>query len=249
VFSHAVHGKPDVAAKVNCESCHALALDGNRSRTTAAPVCLPCHTKDTHLAAYDASVKASGRPARTGSPPPLHRIHAAFPCDKCHSGIRRSAKVGDLALPPLNNTDPTCVQCHGKAVRFSHAVHVSVDDLATAPGPGPAAAKSQIGAACTFCHPPTPQGVLFGAPGHAQCWSCHDIALLGLTEGCNLCHLDEVRDRKDYNIEEASLRHKEHPSLKCADCHAPILTARTLGELKAARDESAVRSCARCHNE
>jgi hypothetical protein len=74
---------------------------------------------------------------------------------------------------------------------------------------------------------------------------------MGLVEGCNLCHLKDVRAPKTYNLQRADTLHKEHPlpKFKCNDCHRELMTAATLDALRKARETALTESCKRCHVE
>ena len=126
------------------------------------------------------------------------------------------------------------MECHGRAVQFSHARHLKIEGKIVD---------------CSLCHRPRPEGIWYSVPGHPQCYQCHDITLLSLVEGCNYCHLEDARAKKNYEIERASIQHKLHPpsKVKCLDCHQPILTATNKEELDAAREESKKHACPRCH--
>ena len=58
--------------------------------------------------------------------------------------------------------------CHGRAVTFSHARH--------------AAAEGKAASDCATCHQEN-CGVLYGSPGHPECWQCHDVNMLALVGG------------------------------------------------------------------
>ena len=233
-FSHVTHTAARL--KTACVDCHRLGLDGNRFRPSKDEMCTACHIDDGQIERFRTSL--AGRPAPEPSTAPLepiHRMHIYYDCSRCHDDIRLSQKVGDFPLPPNDNTSEACVTCHARAVRFSHAQHVAVD--------------GGVGADCNFCHSPRPDGIQYSVPSHPQCWQCHDVSTLNLLEGCNLCHLSDARAPKTYNLERASILHKEHPrdQIPCSACHSAILTATSLEEIRAARLEASETSCQGCH--
>lgn len=232
-FSHVIHTARRL--KTKCIDCHRLGVDGNRFRPSEDQMCAQCHIRDGLVEAFRKSI--GGRPPRPKRGPvdPIHRIHIYYKCDHCHESVRSSRKIGDFPLPPTDNADEVCVECHSRAVRFSHAQHVQVD--------------GKVGADCSFCHSERADDTLYSVPGHPQCWQCHDITLLGLTEGCNLCHLRDTRAPKTYALERAATLHREHPrdKVECSACHDAMLTADTLDQLRQARQRAAELSCKDCH--
>ena len=236
-FSHRTHTAR--ALKTKCVDCHRLGEDGNRFRPSGQKTCTPCHKEKDLLARFDAATAArAARPAPTPLPAgafAVHKTHVYYDCQRCHGAITASEKVGDQPLPPLDNSAESCVTCHGRAVTFSHAAHLKAD--------------RKIGGDCNFCHQPRADGAWFANPGHPQCRQCHDISLLGLTEGCNLCHVKDAKAPKTFDLERASRLHHEHPVEKvaCTECHAANLTAETVEAAVAARATASDKSCGRCH--
>jgi hypothetical protein len=167
-----------------------------------------------------------------------HEKHGGFDCTDCHTGIIKSARLGDSKLPGVAK----CEECHDRKsnedkakfnvpkreareyeLRFDHAAHL----------------KRVPKADCMACHRELPD---IGQPWKttppmAACTACHNHARDYAEARCTPCHVSlkrfplkpvtELAHRGDFIKEHGRLAKGSaescaacHDQTSCAQCHA-----------------------------
>lgn len=164
-----------------------------------------------------------------------HEKHGGFDCHDCHTGIIKSAKLGDSKLPGVAK----CEECHDRSkaedkakyspprreereyeLRFDHTAHL----------------KRVAKGDCTVCHKelPDPGEPWKTAPPMSACLGCHEHRVDFDQVRCQRCHLSLKRFplRPVSEFAHTASWVKEHGKLTrgsaetCAACHDQTYCAR-----------------------
>lgn len=216
---------PEALNKVQCESCHGVAVSGVHTRLRGkAPACSACH--GSHAI----------------SPPP--EVESAI-CKKCHAPVVKEygKSVHGLALVKGNGEVALCLNCHGSA-----------HELKKVRDPRSPVYPLNLPRTCGTCHGDPElakrHGIAVTNAYKLYMDSIHGRALarsgLLVAANCSSCHgFHGIRPRED----PASRVHRMNIPSTCGACHAGVLTEyseSTHG--KAAREgKLAAPVCVDCH--